>query len=430
MPYERLTVVHLSDVGCNGCDRLTSARRGFPKPSIEESTECSVRGTIPVVAVAPTHAARGAAGARTALVFLFMLLTQVLSASTLAVPVQAHSTVTSSNTDQRDLLDKPSFQVVGLDSRNVFLYKNPFYAKYAAPPEDNFHNDWYPGAPGIVSHGGGDVNKAASMLETISYRSSSKSAAPVMVAADERVLIKGPGRHRKNRLASQSLSTKSLARKRVQQTLDRNVVFAGGSSPSMPPMILTGITITKNVTDVHRESAWGAVDAVLQPNGLGQWTNSQDRNWLAEDKTAVLVQESREVPVYGGRNQPVLTRRYGPDGVRSYAKAENEKSAWTSYGDSESAERTVNARENIPVIESDRFLERKTPSCAGSAGGPMSIGSSVQYPAWRSEKKVVENNVNQHRDPSEAVTGLGTGTGANAVAGLPSEFWSNYGECH
>lgn len=59
--------------------------------------------------MAPTHAARGAAGARAALVLLFMLLTQLLSASTLAVPVWAHSTYHSNSDPDRSGGGNPQF---------------------------------------------------------------------------------------------------------------------------------------------------------------------------------------------------------------------------------------------------------------------------------------------------------------------------------
>lgn len=442
----------------------------MPKDYAEGSTRCRVGGICAVVAVAPTHATRGAAGARAALVLFFMLLTQLLSASTLAVPVWAQSTYISHSDPHQIPLDNFSrdqqfddtphgYQhephrnrnVENLENNNLVPYQQEIlrqveaYSKtYTVQSQDGF------GAGYPINNPGGDVPYGTTPMVQPQPQAEDRTGLPSAATAvgvrplpDAAIVKKSwPG-----------LQTKSLRRNKVQESFNRNVVFTGNNGAAGAPVSIR--TVSENVTNVRTESAWDT--ATGGGDEPGMWKTQQrhrqsGQSWPADGNGGVPLGSSSEVHVYSGSGQPVLSRGYvgGIDGMNRGKNGGGDRSrigvrvdsSWNPYGISGGAggvygmENVSNNNNNYPKKKNrvdpsgviGQSVNTRGRNSTGHISGNVKTNNNSRFreTVTRGYQEVGSSgDLAKTTSSSAAVAGLGGGAAGSGA--IVTDFWSNYG---
>lgn len=301
------------------------------------------------------------------------------------------------------------------------------------------------GAAGGGGGGGGERGAIPPQPRSMSAGrrtlSATAAAAAATGAAGQRPLSKNPAIVKKNWPSQQ---TKSLTRKKVQESFNSNYFITGSGNGNGP------VTISKNVTNVHRtESAWdtGASD--------GRWPPSQQQQQQSWSEDGGVF--SSEVPVYsasgggGGGSvvggQTVLlnninnNNNYGDGMSRGTNDFEGSlvrgngvrvESAWSPYG--------ISGTSGVHGMESVSNNSYKKNRVGPSVNNDNNHLNSAESKGRRNFTRINGNNSNSSQSnrskigysegggqlakTTSAAAGLGGGSGAD----IATDFWSNYGE--
>lgn len=397
----------------------------------------------PVVAVAPTHATRGAAGARAALVLYYMLLTQLLSASTLAVPVWAQSHTSSHSDPQQNPADlsrnlqftndriqeyqQPVNQNIVEDQENQIVYPYQLQQQkllrhrqllaYSANKKTYIiHNQ---DGVGKLPQRSEEAFRAPSLAgpQTKPIASHYNTVSPVLeVSGDAKRTISKSSAIKKKIWPTQSvLQTKSLTRK---VSFNRNVVFTDEETVKTDLASTLGVGIRrllKNVTNIRTESAW--------ENGGGVWSPHQRAGWDRSENEKVSMTNSDEV--YSEVDRSVLSGNDGADGMNRRTNDGVDRprnslrvnSVWKPYGIRENGlvvgENSVSNEYNHPKNRVVALGNNKTGinQNSGRTGSPQS------------REELGRNTA------AATVAGIGGSGGVSVESGeILTDFWGNYGK--